>query len=151
MRKPILAAALAATISMAPQIANAETIFGALAKAYENNSELNSARAGVRVVDENVALAKSGYRPRVTGTAGITNSWSDATGRGITSASFGIEISQSIFDGFQTRNNVRAATSAVAAAATRLSIHDILASGCGGLAAGGAATGSGAVATSAAR
>ena len=38
----------------------AETIGGALAKAYGNNSELNSARAGVRVTDENVAIAKSG-------------------------------------------------------------------------------------------
>ena len=38
----------------------AETIGGALAKAYSHNSELNSARAGVRVTDENVAIAKSG-------------------------------------------------------------------------------------------
>lgn len=117
MRKTIVAAALAATVAIAPQTVNAETIFGALAKAYENNSELNAARAGVRVRDEGVALAKSGYRPRVTGTAGITNSSDDSRfgGAGVTSASFGIEISQSLFDGFQTRNNVRAATSAVMA------------------------------------
>ncbi|QKV17738.1 TolC family outer membrane protein [Oricola thermophila] len=115
MRKPILALALAVTVSLSSQVANAENIFGALAKAYENNSELNAARAGVRIQDESVALAKSGYRPRVQGTAGITNSWSDSSGRGITSSSFGIEINQSIFDGFQTRNNVRAARSGVLA------------------------------------
>jgi outer membrane protein len=115
MRKPLIATVLAVTVSLAPQIASAENIFGALAKAYENNSELNSARAGVRIQDEGVALAKSGYRPRVQGTSGISNTWSDSTGRGITGASFGIEINQSIFDGFQTRNNVRAASSGVLA------------------------------------
>nr|WP_223385588.1 TolC family outer membrane protein [Oricola cellulosilytica] len=94
--------------------ANAETIYEALAKAYSNNSELNSARAGVRVQDENVPLAKSGYRPRVTGTSGISNS-STAGGPGVSSASFGIEIDQSIFDGFQTINNVRAAKARVLA------------------------------------
>ncbi|MCI5073808.1 TolC family outer membrane protein [Oricola sp.] len=117
MRYFLVAAALAVSVSMAPQATQAETIFGALAKAYENNSELNSARAGVRVQDENVALARSGYRPRIQSTAGITNSWSEssAVGVGVTSASFGVEISQSIFDGFQTGNNVRAATSGVLA------------------------------------
>lgn len=115
MRKPLIATVLAVTVSLAPQIASAENIFGALAKAYENNSELNSARAGVRIQDEGVALAKSGYRPRVTGTSGITNTWSDASGRNVTGASFGVEISQSIFDGFQTRNNVRAAAAGVLA------------------------------------
>ncbi|MFZ2099045.1 MAG: TolC family protein, partial [Oricola sp.] len=114
MHKPFFAAAFAVTVAFAPQSASAESIFGALAKAYENNSELNSSRAGVRIQDENVALARSGYRPRVTGTAGITNSWeTDSTG--YTSSSFGIEISQSIFDGFQTHNNIRAATSGVLA------------------------------------
>jgi len=117
MRKPILAAVFAVTVSLVPQVAAAESILGALAKAYENNSELNSARAGVRIQDESVALAKSGYRPRVTSVTGITNSSSASTagGVGITSLSFGVEISQSIFDGFQTRNNVRAAASGVMA------------------------------------
>ncbi|WP_193177627.1 TolC family outer membrane protein [Oricola nitratireducens] len=115
MRKSIIAAALVATVAFMPQVASAENIFGALAKAYENNSELNSSRAGVRIQDEGVALAKSGYRPRVTGTAGITNSWSDPTGRSVTGASFGISISQSLFDGFQTRNGVRAARAGVLA------------------------------------
>lgn len=108
MRHSFLATAVAVAVVVAPQAVRAETIFGAMAKAYENNSSLNSARAGMRVTDESVALAKSGYRPRVTGTAGITNSWSSGS-KGITSSSFGITISQSLFDGFQTRNGVRAA------------------------------------------
>jgi outer membrane protein len=95
-------------------VANAETIFGALSKAYENNPGLNSARAGVRIQDENVAIAKSGYRPRISSSAGITNSSSTGTG-GATSGSFGIEISQSVFDGFRTRNSVRSADAGVRA------------------------------------
>ena len=99
------------------QQATADNIFGALSKAYENNAQLNSARAGVRVQDENVPLAKSGGRPRVTGTSGISNSSSTAVmgGVGVTSLTFGVEISQSLFDGFQTRNNVRAAKAGVLA------------------------------------
>jgi outer membrane protein len=117
MRHSLLAAAITVSVAIAPQAVSAETIFGALAKAYENNSQLNSARAGVRVQNENVALAKSGYRPRIQGTGGITNSWRDAPGgsRGVTNASFGIEINQSLFDGFQTANNVRAARAGVLA------------------------------------
>ncbi len=94
--------------------ASAETIFGALSKAYANNSTLNSARAGVRVTDETVPLAKSGYRPVIAG----SSRWNYANGSGVslTTGSFGVEISQTLFDGFQTRNNVRAAEARVRAA-----------------------------------
>ena len=51
--------------------ASAETIGGALAKAYSYNSELNSARAGVRVTDETVAIAKSAWRPTIAGTSSL--------------------------------------------------------------------------------
>jgi outer membrane protein len=47
--------------------AQAETLAGALASAYQYNPELNAARAGVRVTDENVPQALSGYRPTITG------------------------------------------------------------------------------------
>ncbi|MCB1452171.1 MAG: TolC family protein, partial [Rhizobiaceae bacterium] len=60
--------------------ASAETITGALSKAYQNNSSLNATRAGVRVTDENVAIAKSGYRPTITGTAGVTFTRSSVLG-----------------------------------------------------------------------
>jgi hypothetical protein len=36
-------------------------------RAYENNPDLNAARAGLRATDEGVALAKSGYRPTIIG------------------------------------------------------------------------------------
>jgi len=98
----------------APAIASAETILGALAKAYQNNSTLNSERAGVRVTDEDVAIAKSGMRPRIQGTASFALTHNDGTD--IRTGEFGVSLTQPIFDGFQTRNNVRAAEAGVRAA-----------------------------------
>ena len=97
----------------------AETIQGALAKAYENNSSLNSARAGVRVTDEGVAIAKSGYRPTITGEAdasyGTRRDILSNSGARLTTGSFGISISQALFDGFRTKNGVAAAEAQVLA------------------------------------
>lgn len=115
-----LLALSAAFLTVTP--ASAETILGALAKAYNNNSSLNSARAGVRVVDEDVAIAKSGYRPVIRGTSSWNRSRTNAAGVsvGLTSGSFGVEISQTLFDGFQTKNNVRAAEARVRASGESL-------------------------------
>src|SRR6185312_13237550 len=49
--------------------AHAETLETALIQAYQNNPTLNAQRAAVRVTDENVPQALSGYRPKVTATA----------------------------------------------------------------------------------
>ena len=51
--------------------ARAETINQALASAYNNNPTLNAQRAATRAADENIALAKSGYRPTITADANI--------------------------------------------------------------------------------
>jgi outer membrane protein len=51
--------------------ATAETLESALAKAYQGNPTLNASRAGVRAIDENVAIAQSGYRPQVNVGASI--------------------------------------------------------------------------------
>lgn len=89
----------------------AETLYQAMAKAYENNPDLNSVRAGLRATDEGVALAKSGYRPSVAAEAVMTST--NTTGFKNNSASIGVSITQTLFDGFQTRNNVRAAEAQV--------------------------------------
>nr|WP_210307801.1 TolC family outer membrane protein [Aminobacter niigataensis] len=103
--------------ALSPLSASAETILGALAKAYQNNSQLNSARAGVRVTDENVAIAKSGWRPTINGSASIDYSTTrrNSSTSHLTTGSFGVEIRQSLFDGFQTKNNVAAAEARVRA------------------------------------
>ncbi|MEQ1940766.1 TolC family outer membrane protein [Mesorhizobium sp. CN5-321] len=124
VNKSLFAALLVSAAVLSPVTASAETIFGALSKAYQNNSQLNSARAGVRVTDEGVAIAKSGYRPTIAGSASIdysttrgpSTSLNGAKGTThLTTGSFGVQIDQTIFDGFQTRNNVAAAEAQVQA------------------------------------
>ncbi|WP_192246196.1 TolC family outer membrane protein [Mesorhizobium silamurunense] len=110
---------LVSATALSPLAASAETITGALAKAYQYNSQLNSARAGTRVTDEGVAIAKSGYRPTIKGSASIDYTSSHANRLGqtlnITTGNFGVEIDQTLFDGFQTKNNVAAAEAQVSA------------------------------------
>lgn len=125
VRKLLFTAVLVSATALSPLAASAETILGALSKAYQNNSSLNSSRAGVRVTDEGVAIAKSGWRPTITGSGSIDYSSSHLNARGnapglnrsisLTTGNFGVEIDQTLFDGFQTRNNVAAAEARVRA------------------------------------
>ncbi|PVE22342.1 channel protein TolC [Microvirga sp. KLBC 81] len=123
----LLGVMASAFVLMGANGVSAETLESALARAYGNNPNLNAQRAGVRAADEDVAQAKSGYRPRVTGTAEISRTYSQydpRTPRNIfgtggeqtewlTPRNFGVEITQPIFDGFRTDNQVRRAESGV--------------------------------------
>ncbi len=119
----------------------AESIAEALALAYSNNPTMNAARAGVRAVDENVPLAKSALRPQIFGNADYSSNWSRINPSGTVQQlsgfdlvtnepifssqpiprttshlqpyGFGITLSQTLFDGFKTRNNVESAQAAV--------------------------------------
>jgi outer membrane protein len=64
--------------------AGAETIGGALTKAYFNNPDINQQRAAVRASDENVPKAKAGYRPTINAEAdaGLQDLDLQATGIG---------------------------------------------------------------------
>jgi outer membrane protein len=70
-RAPVVVAIAAVAIVWAAG-SRAETMESALVRAYQNNPQLNQQRAAVRVTDEGVPQALSGYRPRiaVTGTLG---------------------------------------------------------------------------------
>jgi len=116
--KRVVPAALLATSLLFSGPAMAETLTGALAKAYQNNASLNAARAGVRVTNEGVPLAKSGYRPQIVGSG--STSVTNQAGTQITTGQFGVQIQQAIFDGFQTQNNVRAAEARVRASSESL-------------------------------
>ncbi|MDZ7601839.1 MAG: TolC family outer membrane protein [Hoeflea sp.] len=111
VKKSFACIALLSAVALFPQAVSAETLYQAMAKAYENNPDLNAARAGLRATDEGVALAKSGYRPTVAAEALTTST--NTNGFVNNSASIGVSINQTLFDGFQTRNNVRAAEAQV--------------------------------------
>src|SRR5215211_6411980 len=58
--------------------ASAQTLPTALVQAYQNNPQLNAQRAQVRVTDETVPQALSGYRPKVAVTASAGYQYSDS-------------------------------------------------------------------------
>ena len=90
----------------------------ALVRAYNANPTLNAQRAATRVTDENVPQALSGYRPTITATGDISAERQVADGKGVSTVprGVGIEVGQTLFDGFRTANSVRAAESGVLAA-----------------------------------
>lgn len=106
--------------------AHADTIRAALVRAYQSNPQLNAQRAAVRVTDENVPQALSGYRPKVAITASAGYQYSDVTTGvgGLTSRvrgdhvprSVGATITQTLYNGQQTANRTRAAEGQVSAA-----------------------------------
>ncbi len=110
--------AIAGIAVLATGTASAETISGALARAYENNPDLNAQRAGTRVVDENINRAKAGYLPSVSLTAdlGLQHLETNTIGRkniDTLPRGFGVQIQQNLFNGFRTRNSVRQSESQI--------------------------------------
>jgi len=110
----------AAALTSVNGVAISETLDGALVKAYQSNPTLNAQRAGVRATDENIARAKAGYRPNVNASADIGRSYIDYKAPGTTSSEafltgrgVGLQIDQTIFDGFRTPNSVKQAESQI--------------------------------------
>ncbi|HEY3678296.1 MAG TPA: TolC family outer membrane protein [Bradyrhizobium sp.] len=131
------AAAVLLMACVGPTPVLAETIEAALVRAYQNNPQLNAQRAQVRVTDENVPQALSGYRPRVavTGSLGYqytdTNSTQGGTPTQLVRTeihgadpprSVGITATQTLFNGNQTANKTRVAESQVSGAREALRV-----------------------------
>lgn len=101
----------------------AASIFEAMGSAYTNNPTLQAQRANLRAVDENVAIAKSGYRP----TLALKGEYSDShIHNDVVEATDGYDksvsavVQQSLFSGFSTRNSVKAADKSVKAEQSNL-------------------------------
>ena len=120
---PVIAAGV-----MICSAAKADTVFDALAEAYRSNPDLQAQRAYLRSVDENVAIAKSGYRPNIalTGTYSNsnTNNSLNSNEEGSASHTLAAKVSQPLFSGFSTVNSVKSADSAVRAAQYNLSDYE---------------------------
>jgi outer membrane protein len=100
--------------------AGAQTLSEALARVYQNNPQLNAQRAQLRVTDEAVPQALSGYRPTLSaGVSGGINplrtTFTDGSSVSTTLRPWmaGITITQPIFNGFKTASSVRQAESQV--------------------------------------
>jgi outer membrane protein len=113
-----------------------DTLPGSLIQAYVCNPQLNSQRAVVRATDEGVPQALSGYKPRVTATAGTGQQYTTGVskvpfsaaqvgagsplvgtpnyprlGAGFTPSAVGVTVNQTLYNGLQTANRTRQAES----------------------------------------
>ena len=108
MKKTFLSVLLIA--SALSGTANAQSIFEALSSAYNTNPTLQAQRAYLRAVDENVAIAKSGYRPNVYLQGSYTDSDVDSNiapkNQDNTKTSLAAKVSQPLFNGFSSVNGV---------------------------------------------
>ena len=136
-RKPrgLLRAALLAVVGLAIGVGTgqAETISGALTKAYLTNPDINTQRATVRQSDEGVPLANAGYLPKISafGNAGIAHAGGNEVIPGEQGNQFGFQTggfprgygvqgNLTVFDGYQTINKIRSAESQVFGAREQL-------------------------------
>jgi outer membrane protein len=109
----------------------ASTLPGALVLAYRNNPQLNAQRAATRSIDENVPTALSGYKPKVSATASLTEQYLDNVTKtvgpagpplytqqkgGVAVSNAGMTATQTLYNGFQTGNRTRQAEGQVYAA-----------------------------------
>jgi outer membrane protein len=92
----------------------------ALSAAYRLNPQLDAERARLRATDEEVARANAGYRPIISGSADINYQRSDTdppsanNGEGHPRG-YSFDLTQPIFRGFRTLNQVRVAEATVRA------------------------------------
>jgi outer membrane protein len=111
--------------------ANAETVGGALVKAYLNNPSLNAQRAAVRAADEGLPKAQAPKLPTVTGNAqagfnanrintpftGFSpNNYADVS----TPRSYGLTVTQTLYDGNRTNNTITETESSIFSAREQL-------------------------------
>lgn len=105
--------------------ANAENLQDVLVYSYENNLTLSAERAGQRATDEEVAKAKSGYRPTVVAEGSIARSYNkldyvnplmnDGEKYYQNPMSAQVKFVQPVFSGLSTVNTVQAAQNQVKA------------------------------------
>ncbi|MFN0192359.1 MAG: TolC family outer membrane protein, partial [Aestuariivirga sp.] len=121
-----LRASLLACVVLVPVLgagaASAESLFEAMAKAYEGNPTLRAERARQRATDEQVPQALSGWRPTVTaeGSQSITELEQNDFGTETHTSSLAIKLTQPLFRGFKTVNGTKKAEANVEAGRQKL-------------------------------
>ena len=125
VRAMLSGAAISVAATMQTVSASADSLFGAMEKAYVTNPTLNSARAGQRATDELVPQALSGWRPTVGVGAEINKSYSSGpVGQDIDgtiirdnsdqfNSNVSIQLAQPLFRGFGTVNQTKSAEARV--------------------------------------
>ncbi len=115
--------AFAVGVAVAPTGAGAQTLDEVLAYAYNNNPTLTAQRSALRGVDENVPIARSGWRPSVSlsGSTGFRHTDNNRGGtQDLTPAQIGLQVTQPLYDGGITRASVSEAEAGVLAGRAQL-------------------------------
>jgi len=131
LRALLLAMAALATIGAGARVGQAETLSGALVKAYVTNPVINSQRATVRQTDEGVPTANAGYLPKISafgndavahiaGTEVFPGQPPLNYATGAFPRGYGAQLQETLFDGYQTINRIRSAESQVLGAREQL-------------------------------
>jgi outer membrane protein len=109
--------------------AKGDSLVDAIILAYQNNPTLQAQRAGVRVADEGVPQAVSGWRPTVEilgDGGGITEDSSGSTSTSDTRGRYSgnLRVTQNLFSGGGTVADIRRAENSVRAERARLSVTE---------------------------
>jgi outer membrane protein len=108
---------------------SAETMSDALSRAYLNNPDINQQRASVRAMDEGVPQAKSGWMPKVQAIGSVNYQVTNVQGLfglGGSQKLAGVpvtgqaQVSETLFDGLKTENQINSAESSVLLAREQL-------------------------------
>jgi len=127
--RPLIGPGLAAALLLCAASVSAQTLEQALADAYLNNPTLRSQRASLRAIDENVAIAESGWRPRVSAGASAGTTLSDVASRSRQTQLLGpnsqsLTVTQPVFQGFRTVAGIRQAENQVRAGRAQLHVTE---------------------------
>jgi outer membrane protein len=117
IRNLAIASLLAA---LAAGTASADTLREALASTYQANPTLTAQREALKSTDANVAIARSGGRPAIAGTVGVTRDLTrsgrfDAIGSKGPFVTGGVDLNYPLFQGGTVRNSIEAAKTRVEA------------------------------------
>lgn len=128
--KTVRSATLLGVLSLAGSQVMAGDLTDTIHKAIEHNPDVLVSQDDARAISQNVREAKAGYLPRVDVYAGVGGEKSDnlstlaATGkqgyRGLHREESGIKITQMLFDGFFTKNEVARQKATLQAASFRV-------------------------------
>ena len=123
MHRYLAAVAVCAICAGTPAMADTFTLQEALGVAYETNPQLDAARANQRAVDEGVAQANAGWRPKINAGGAYGYQETTISGYGTIKShplSGQVEITQPIFRGGQTYAEVSRAKAQVRAGRAQL-------------------------------
>jgi len=105
-------------VALTSGTASADTLREALVSTYQANPTLTAQREALKATDASVAIARSGGRPTVTGTVGVTRDLT-RSGRfdtGLSKGPFvtaGVDLNMPLFQGGTVRNDIKAAKTRV--------------------------------------